>query len=247
VRDLFIDVSTAVNEYLVAHGPVLFVELFGIFISTWVGASVAFRRERRARKEDERTKQIAAGKGAQLALRLQYNFFKQLSVENLRRWENNEDRWRRLSASFFTGPPERVNAGELGFFVVSRPQVLFELSMHDYRVATAAGVLKERSELYVQFVRLGVSSGEEPHQFEANNPDLVGRLMGLTDSLYEVFDFALESTRECYRIVTDSLVALFGAANVLDPAAIGAIDSWWENRSLACGGSTTALSIPESI
>jgi hypothetical protein len=226
-------VLRSLHDYLATHGPELVVELAGISISTLVGAAAAFWWERRHRRDEQTEQNRLEGRKAQVALRLQFNFFKQLIVENLRAHRQEEHRWRTLPRTFLAGPPERVNLAAIGYLVDTSPRILFELGVHDHRVLTAVAVLKERTNRYREFVRLLIESHTAPEVSETNNPDLAEELRGLTDSLYATIDLALSSSGDNYQSLTKVLASRFGQNNVLGLAAINEIDVWWEAQAKA--------------
>lgn len=233
------EILDAFSEYLSTHGP----ELFGVVVSTWIGAAAAFRLERFARNREKRTEQLSHGRRAQVSLLGQYEFLKNVRLHYLGPLENHSERWRLLSPMLFFSSPPNVDVQALQYLLESEPELLHQLVIHDSVVATAAGVARERNTLYDRFKERYVELGEplERKDIEQSiGPNITEGLKWLTDNLYYSVDRALVSVRANYQRLTRRLAVEFGEKRPLDEALLSEIDAKWEAEVEEAAGSEAA-------
>jgi hypothetical protein len=215
--------------WLKAHAA----ELFLTAVSTYVGAAAAFLFERRSRRSERWSNHLIKGKRAQVVMIGQYEFLLKIKFESLAGYEGLSDRWRQLPAALVFGPPDHVDLQSLSFLLENSPGLIHQLTTHDYNIATAAGVLKARSEHYVSMlskVAAARAAGVTPEYFEDVNIDVVERLKGLTDSLYDAFDVAIDSTCRNYESLAAAMVKRFGPTAPIPRNALEEVDRAWEKN-----------------
>jgi hypothetical protein len=235
VEALTIVVKLFIN-YLVEHVP----ELLGILVSTWVGASAAFRFEGWMRRREQTAEDLRNGKRAQLILIDQYEFIKQLEHEHLRPLRKDPMRWLKLNATVSLTTPQHLDRSTLDYLLDTHPGLLNQLNTHDRVIVQAVGLFKERREAHerlgARLVELDDAETPPPNLdtpagrqlFEETiGVHIAEPIKGLTDSLYSAVDHALNSTHANYARLTNALAGHFPGGRLLPMNALQQIDHGW--------------------
>ena len=181
------------------------LDFFSTAVAAWFGAWAAFRLESGRERERAEEEKRRALRGVLFALYCQLNHLTKIDREHLAIWRADPVRAYRLPPSSDHAPVPPVDFGSLLFLFGSHATLIEQAQLADTRFHVFVGALRERSEHRMALMHRLEADGIVPGVQvtlesirKVAGPSLSAKLEQGTDAVYNIYDLALDASREAY-------------------------------------------------